>query len=176
MHPQLESLLLTEVALPGQYIGGELGSIVKPKDSVKGRLCFAFPDVYTIGMSNYGLQLLYAIMNRKEDWACERVFAPYPDMEKALRKRNLPLYSLETFSPLHEFDVIGFTLQYELTFTNVLTILDLGGIPLHCRDRTMEHPLVIAGGPSAVNPEPMSDFIDLFVIGDGEEALPAVCE
>ena len=176
MHPHLESLLLTEVALPGQYIGGELGSIVKHKDSVKGRLCFAFPDAYTIGMSNYGLQLLYAIMNRKDDWACERVFAPFPDMERALRKRNLPLYSLETHSPLHEFDVIGFTLQYELTYTNVLTMLNLGGIPLHCRDRTMEHPLVIAGGPSAVNPEPMSDFIDLFVIGDGEEALPAVCD
>ena len=176
MRSQIESLLLSEVKLPGQYIGGELGSIVKPKDSVKGRLCFAFPDVYTIGMSNYGLQLLYAIMNRQPDWACERVFAPYPDMERALRKRNLPLYSLETFTPLSEFDIIGFSLQYELTFTNVLTILDLGGIPLHCRDRTMEHPLVIAGGPSAVNPEPMSDFIDLFVIGDGEEALPAVCK
>ena len=175
MHPQLESLLLSEVLLPGQYIGGELGSIVKPKGSVKGRLCFAFPDVYTIGMSNYGLQLLYAIMNRQPDWACERVFAPYPDMEQALRKRNLPLYSLETFSPLSEFDVLGFTLQYELTFTNVLTILDLGSVPLHCCDRTMSDPLVIAGGPSANNPEPMSDFIDLFVIGDGEEALPAVC-
>jgi len=176
MRTQIESLLLSEVLLPGQYIGGELGSIVKPKDSVKGRLCFAFPDVYTIGMSNYGLQLLYAIMNRQPDWACERVFAPYPDMEQALRKRNLPLYSLETFSPLSEFDVLGFSLQYELTFTNVLTILDLGGVPLHCRDRSMSDPLVIAGGPSAINPEPMSDFIDLFVIGDGEEALPAVCD
>ena len=179
MRSQIESLLLSEVKLPGQYIGGELGSIVKPtatpNDPTKGRLCFAFPDTYTIGMSNYGLQLLYAIMNRQPDWACERVFAPYPDMERALRKRNLPLYSLETFTPLAEFDVIGFSLQYELTFTNVLTILDLGGIPLHCRDRTMEHPLVIAGGPSASNPEPMSDFIDLFIIGDGEEALPAVC-
>ena len=176
MRSQIESLLLSDVHLPGQYIGGELGSIVKQKDSVKGRLCFAFPDVYTIGMSNYGLQLLYALMNRRADWACERVFAPYPDMEKALRKRNLPLYSLETFSPLSEFDVLGFTLQYELTYTNVLTILDLGGIPLHSADRTMDDPLVIAGGPSAANPEPMSDFIDLFIIGDGEEALPAVCD
>jgi radical SAM family uncharacterized protein len=176
MRSRIESLLLSEVALPGQYIGGELGSIVKPKDSVKGRLCLAFPDVYTIGMSNYGLQMLYALINRRSDWACERVFAPYPDMEKALRKRNLPLYSLETFSPLSEFDVLGFTLQYELTFTNVLTILDLGGVPLHCCDRTMNDPLVIAGGPSAVNPEPMSDFIDLFIIGDGEEALPAICD
>jgi radical SAM family uncharacterized protein len=175
MRSRIESLLLSEVHLPGQYIGGELGSTVKPKHSVKGRLCFAFPDVYTIGMSNYGLQLLYALMNRQADWACERVFAPYPDMEQALRKHHLPLYSLETFSPLSEFDVLGFSLQYELSFTNVLTMLDLGGVPLHCSERTMSDPLVIAGGPSAVNPEPMSDFIDLFIIGDGEEALPAVC-
>ncbi|MDR2439896.1 MAG: TIGR03960 family B12-binding radical SAM protein [Planctomycetaceae bacterium] len=173
---EIEHLLLSEVTLPGQYIGGELGSIVKPKDSVRGRFCFAFPDVYTIGMSNYGLQLLYFLMNRRSDWSCERVFAPYPDMERALRKRGLPLYSLETFSPLTEFDVLGFTLQYEMSYTNVLTMLDLGGVPLHTAERTMNDPLVIAGGPSAVNPEPMSDFIDLFIIGDGEEALPAVCD
>jgi radical SAM family uncharacterized protein len=172
----IERILLSEVHLPGQYIGGELGSITKPKESVRGRFCFAFPDVYTIGMSNYGLQLLYSLMNRRIDWVCERVFTPYPDMEAALRKHRLPLYSLETFSPLSEFDVIGFTLQYEMSFTNVLTMLDLGGIPLHCIDRTMTDPLIIAGGPSAVNPEPMSDFIDLFVIGDGEESLPLICD
>ncbi|MDR1964516.1 MAG: TIGR03960 family B12-binding radical SAM protein [Planctomycetaceae bacterium] len=172
---KIERLLLSEVTLPGQYIGGELGSIVKPKDSVRGRFCFAFPDVYTIGMSNHGLQLLYSLMNRRNDWACERVFTPYPDMEKALRKHGLPLYSLETFSPLSEFDVLGFSLQYEMSYTNVLTMLDLGGVPLHVTERTMRDPLVIAGGPSAVNPEPMSDFIDLFIIGDGEESLPAVC-
>ncbi|MDR0704879.1 MAG: TIGR03960 family B12-binding radical SAM protein [Planctomycetaceae bacterium] len=173
---KIEHLLLSEVTLPGQYIGGELGSIVKPKDSVRGRFCFAFPDVYTIGMSNYGLQLLYSLINRRNDWACERVFTPYPDMEQLLRKNGLPLYSLETFSPLAEFDVLGFTLQYEMSFTNILTMLDLGGVPLHGAERTMSDPLVIAGGPSAVNPEPMSDFIDLFIIGDGEEALPAVCD
>ena len=173
---EIEKILLSEVTLPGQYIGGELGSVVKSKDSVRGRLCFAFPDVYTIGMSNYGLQLLYSIMNCRADWACERVFTPQPDMEKALRKRGLPLYSLETFSPLSEFDLLGFTLQYEMSFTNVLTMLDLGGVPLHRPERTMTDPLVIAGGPSAVNPEPMADFIDLFVIGDGEESLPAVCD
>ncbi|MDR1269604.1 MAG: TIGR03960 family B12-binding radical SAM protein [Planctomycetaceae bacterium] len=173
---KIEHLLLSEVALPGQYIGGELGSVVKPKDSVRGRFCFAFPDVYTIGMSNYGLQLLYSLINRRNDWACERVFTPYPDMEKALRKHGLPLYSLETFSPLTEFDVLGFSLQYEMSYTNVLTMLDLGGIPLHVSERTMSDPLVMAGGPSAVNPEPMSDFIDLFIIGDGEESLPAVCD
>ncbi|MDR0870793.1 MAG: TIGR03960 family B12-binding radical SAM protein [Planctomycetaceae bacterium] len=174
---QIESLLLSErINLPAQYIGGELGSIVKPKNEVKNRLCFAFPDVYTIGMSHYGLQLLYSIMNRRDDWACERAFTPYPDMEAALRKHQLPLYSLETLAPLKEFDVLGFTLQYELTYTNILTMLDLGGIPLHCADRTMDDPLVIAGGPSAVNPEPLADFIDVFVIGDGEETLPAVCD
>jgi radical SAM family uncharacterized protein len=173
---KIEHLLLSEVALPGQYIGGELGSVVKPKDSVRGRFCFAFPDVYTIGMSNYGLQLLYSLMNHRCDWACERVFTPYPDMEQALRKHDLPLYSLETFSPLTEFDVLGFSLQYEMSYTNVLTMLDLGGVPLHVSERSMRDPLVIAGGPSAVNPEPMSDFIDLFIIGDGEESLPAVCD
>jgi len=119
MHPQLESLLLSEVLLPGQYIGGELGSIVKPKHSVKGRLCFAFPDVYTIGMSNYGLQLLYAIMNRQPDWACERVFAPDPDMEQALRKRNLPLYFMSGFSPPVRLSGIRFPLEIpRLTFGN----------------------------------------------------------
>ncbi|GHT11617.1 B12-binding domain-containing radical SAM protein [Planctomycetales bacterium] len=171
-----QSPLLYEVNLPGQYIGGEFGAIVKAKDSVKGRLCFAFPDVYTIGMSHYGMQLLYHLINSRSDWSCERAFTPYPDMEAALRKYNIPLYSLETHSPLSEFDVIGFSLQYELCFTNVLTMLDLGGVPLHCQDRTLADPLIIAGGPSAINPEPMADFIDLFVIGDGEESLPAICD
>jgi radical SAM family uncharacterized protein len=127
-------------------------------------------------MSNYGLQLLYHILNNHGAWSCERVFAPYPDMERALRVAGLPLYSLETFTPLYEFDVVGFTLQYEMSFTNVLTILDLGGIPIHCQARTMSDPLIVAGGPSASNPEPMSDFIDLFMIGDGEELLPCVCD
>ncbi|MDR1925874.1 MAG: TIGR03960 family B12-binding radical SAM protein [Planctomycetaceae bacterium] len=175
LRSRVERILLSDVMLPGQYIGGELGSVVKDRSGVRGRFCFAFPDVYTIGMSNYGLQLLYAIMNRRDDWACERVFMPYPDMENSLRKNGLPLYSLETFTPLSEFDVIGFSLQYEMSFTNVLTILDLGGIPIHCVDRSMSFPLVVAGGPSAANPEPMSDFIDLFMIGDGEELLPLVC-
>ncbi|MDR2345056.1 MAG: TIGR03960 family B12-binding radical SAM protein [Planctomycetaceae bacterium] len=173
----IERILLSDVMLPGQYIGGEFGSICKRREDVRGRFCFAFPDVYTIGMSNYGLQLLYSIMNRCEAWSCERVFAPYHDMELSLRKNGLPLYSLETFTPLFEFDIIGFTLQYEMSFTNVLTILDLGGVPIHCSKRTsMSFPLIIAGGPSATNPEPMSDFIDIFLIGDGEELLPAVCD
>ncbi|MDR1492271.1 MAG: TIGR03960 family B12-binding radical SAM protein [Planctomycetaceae bacterium] len=176
LRAKIESLLLPDVQTPGQYIGGEPGSIVKRADAVQGRLCFAFPDLYTIGMSNYALQLLYAVMNRREDWACERVFCPAPDMEAILRRNNLPLYSLETFSPLDRFDVLGFTLQYELCYTNILTMLDLGRVPIHSEKRTMAHPLVIAGGPSVCNPEPLAKFIDLFVIGDGEESLPEICD
>lgn len=172
----VETILLPDVKLPAQYIGGEPGMIVKRAEEVKGRFCFAFPDAYTIGMSHYGLQLLYSVMNAREDWACERVFTPFTDMEHALRSNCLPLYSLETFTPLYKFDVIGFTLQYELSFTNVLTILFMGQIPLRCNERDISHPLVIAGGPCASNPEPMSKFIDLFIIGDGEESLPMVCD
>ncbi|MDR1385868.1 MAG: TIGR03960 family B12-binding radical SAM protein [Planctomycetaceae bacterium] len=176
LRAKVESLLLPDIQTPGQYIGGEPGSIVKRADAVRGRFCFAFPDLYTIGMSNYALQLLYAMMNRRDDWACERVFCPLPDMEAILRRNNLPLYSLETFSPLDCFDVLGFTLQYELCYTNILTILELGRVPIHSEERTAQHPLVIAGGPSACNPEPLAKFIDLFVIGDGEESLPKICD
>lgn len=168
--------LLPRVQTPGQYTGGELNSVVKDHRSLRGKLCLAFPDAYTIGMSYYGLQVLYAAVNARQDWACERAFAPMTDMEQLLRRHRLPLYSLETFTPLGQFDVLGFSLQYELGCTNVLTMLDLAGVPLQSEMRTTEHPLVIAGGPSAANPEPMSRFIDLFVIGDGEQTLPAVCD
>lgn len=168
--------VLPRVQTPGQYIGGELNAVVKDRRQVCGRICLAFPDAYTIGMSHHGLQVLYHAMNRRRDWACERVFAPFPDFEAELRRAGLPLYSLETFTPLADFDVVGFTLQHELSYANVLTILDLGGIPLRAEDRDLRHPLVIAGGPCAQNPEPLARFIDLFVLGDGEEALPAVCE
>lgn len=164
------------VQTPAQYIGGELGAVRKDPGRVRGRLCLAFPDQYSIGMSHHGLQVLYALMNRRDDWACERVFAPMRDMEDLLRQHNLPLYGLESFTPLDRFDVLGFTLQYDLCATNVLTILDLGRIPLVAEERGLDHPLVIAGGPCVVNPEPMARFIDLFVIGDGEESLPQVCD
>jgi len=167
--------LLPRVQTPAQYIGGEWNSVVKDHRAVRGTLCLAFPDAYAIGMSHCGLQVLYDVMNRRADWACERAFAPMTDMEQLLREHGLPLYSLETFTPLHRFDVLGFTLQYDLCYTNVLTMLDLGGIPLAAEARTAEHPLVVAGGPCTANPEPMSRFIDLFVIGDGEEALPELC-
>jgi len=168
--------LLPRVQTPGQYVGGELNATPKDHGSVRGKLCLAFPDTYSIGMSYHGLQVLYAAMNRRDGWACERVFAPMADLEALLREHQLPLWSLETFTPLFEFDVLGFTLQYDLCCTNVLTVLDLGGIPLQSQRRTVDHPLIIAGGPGTANPEPMARFIDLFVVGDGEETLAEVCE
>jgi len=168
--------VLPRVQTPAQYTGGEWNSVRKDHGQVAGKLCLAFPDAYTIGMSHLGLQLLYALMNGRDEWLCERAFAPWLDMERALREQGLPLYSLESFTPLAHFDVLGFSLQYELCVTNILTMLDLGGIPLRAVDRTMRDPLVIAGGPCAQNPEPLAPFIDVFVIGDGEPSLPRVCD
>jgi radical SAM family uncharacterized protein len=168
--------LLLRVRMPGQYMGGELNSIVKDHRQVRGKLCLTFPDTYSLGMSHHGLQVLYSLMNRDPQWACERAFAPWSDFEALLRQRRLPLYSLETFTPLCEFDLLGFSLQYEVCYTNILTMLDLGGIPLHGKDRTLDDPLVIAGGPGAQNPEVLAPFIDIFVIGDGEESLPWIME
>jgi radical SAM family uncharacterized protein len=168
--------LLPRVQTPAQYLGGELNSVVKDHRSVRGTLCLAFPDTYTLGMSHHGLQVLYTLMNNDPQWACERAFTPWVDFEQLLREHNLPLYSLETFTPLSRFDLLGFSLQYEVCYTNVLTMLDLGGIPLHSRDRTLDHPLVICGGPGAQNPEVLAPFIDVFVIGDGEESLPWLME
>jgi radical SAM family uncharacterized protein len=167
---------LPSVQMPGQYIGGEIGSVVKDHARVRGRLCLSFADCYTLGMSHHGLQVLYSIMNSDPQWACERVFTPWVDFEDQLRRRRLPLYSLETFTPLSEFDLVGFSLQYEVCYTNILTMLEMGGIPLHSKHRTLDHPLVIAGGPGAQNPEVLAPFIDLFIIGDGEESLPWVME
>jgi radical SAM family uncharacterized protein len=169
------SHLLPRVQMPGQYLGGELNAVVKNHAQVRGKLCLAFPDAYTIGMSHHGLQVLYTLMNGFDDWACERAFAPWPDMEAQLRGAGLPLYSLETFTPLADFDVLGFTLQYEICTSNLLMMLDLGGIPLRSVDRTLNDPLVIAGGPCAQNPEPLAPFVDLFVTGDGEPSLPVIC-
>jgi radical SAM family uncharacterized protein len=168
--------VLSRVQMPAQYIGGELNSVVKDHRQVRGRLCLAFPDTYPLGISHHGLQVLYTIMNDDPQWACERAFAPWMDFEAQLRSARLPLYGLETFTPLHRFDLIGFSLQYEVCYTNILTMLDLGGVPLRAADRTLDHPLVIAGGPGAQNPEVLAPFIDLFVIGDGEESLPWVMD
>ena len=168
--------VLPHVQMPAQYMGGELNIVVKDHRTLRGTLCMAFPDTYTIGMSHHGLQVLYTLINNRDDWVCERAFTPWDDMEQQLRRRGLPLYSLETFTPLVDFDILGFTLQYEICATNLLTMLDLGGIPLHVTERTMSHPLVIAGGPCAQNPEPLAPFIDLFVSGDGEPSLPLICD
>lgn len=168
----VESILLPDIRTPGQYIGGEIGQIVKESDSVAARMCFCFPDVYSIGMSNVALGVLYDAVNKRPNLACERAFCPSPDFENALRENNLPLYSLETFTPLNAFDAVGFTLQYELCYTSVLTMLNLGGVPIRRFDRQYDDPLIIAGGPCASNPEPTSDFIDVYLVGDGEETVP----
>lgn len=166
--------LLKKVEKPGRYIGGEIGSIVKDPGDVDVHFAFAFPDIYEIGMSFVGLQILYHILNKEENIYCERVFAPAKDMEAAMKEEGLPLFSLETKTPVKEFDIVGFTLQYEMSYTNILNMLKLADIPLHSKDRGAEHPLLIAGGPCAFNPEPLAGSIDLFIIGDGEEALPQV--
>jgi len=168
--------VLSRVQNPIAYAGGELNSVVKDHASVRGKLCLAFPDLYTIGMSNQGMQVLYTLMNQRDDWACERCYAPQFDMEERLRAEALPLYSLETFTPLSKFDVVGFSLQYEISYVGILTMLDLGGIPIRSEGRTLADPLVIAGGPCAQNPEPIAPFVDLFITGDGEPSLPLVCD
>ena len=172
----LESRVWPHVQTPAQYVGGERNIVVKDHGKVRGKLCLGFPDVYTIGMSHHGLQVLYSLMNRRKDWCAERVFTPWPDMEAKLREHDIPLYSLETFTALSEFDVIGLSLQYEISSPNVLTMIDLGGIPLEAADRTMADPLLVAGGPCCQNPETMADFFDVMIIGDGEPALPLICD
>jgi radical SAM family uncharacterized protein len=162
--------------MPAQYVGGERNIVVKDHRSVRGKLCLGFPDAYTIGMSHHGLQVLYSLMNRRDDWCAERVFTPWPDMEALLRRHEQPLYSLETFTALSEFDVVGLSLQYEISSPNVLTMIDLGGIPLESADRTMADPLVLAGGPCCQNPEPMADYFDVMITGDGEPVLPKICD
>ncbi|HLN32186.1 MAG TPA: TIGR03960 family B12-binding radical SAM protein [Gemmataceae bacterium] len=168
--------LVAQVQMPAQYIGGEMNAAIKDHRRVRGKLCLAFPDTYPLGMSHHGLQVLYSIMNESPQWACERAFTPWVDYEALLRRHRLPLYSLETYTPLSEFDLIGISLQYEVCYTNILTMLELGGIPLHSKERTREDPLVIAGGPGAQNPEILAPFIDIFVIGDGEESLPWIMD
>ncbi len=163
---------LHEVEKPARYIGGEYNQIVKDPTSVRASLCLAFPDLYDIGMSHLGTKILYSLLNEHDDLACERAFAPWPDMEQALRERGLPVLSLENRRPLSEFDAVGFSLQYELTFTNMLNLLDLSCIPIRSADRTESDPIVLAGGPVATQPEPVAPFVDVFLIGDAEEKLP----
>lgn len=168
--------LLQRVQRPGRYVGGEVNAIRKDWDATPTRVCLAFPDLYDLGMSNLGLAILYHILNGMDGALAERVYAPWPDMALALRQAHLPLYSLESYHALSDFDIIGFSLPYEILYTNVLEMLDLAGLPLRSAERDARHPLVIAGGHATFNPEPVADFIDAFVIGDGEEAVVEVVE
>lgn len=163
---------ITKVQRPGRYTGGETGSVIKDKAAVKMRWALCFPDTYEIGMSNLGIKILSGVLNEMEDVWCERVFAPWLDMEEAMRERNIPLYALESGDSVGEFDMVGFSLSYELSYSNVLHMLSLSGIPLLSAERNEEHPIVIAGGHCTYNPEPLADFVDIFSIGEGEEALP----
>lgn len=160
--------ILLQVEKPARYTGNEMNMVKKDPSSVDIRFAFCFPDVYEVGMSHLGLQILYFFLNRREDTYCERVFAPWMDMDKLMRAHHIPLFSLETQSPLKEFDFVGFTLQYEMSYTNVINMLDLGRIPIFRKDRTEEDPLILCGGSCAYNPEPLADMIDFFYLGEGE--------
>ena len=161
---------LLEVQKPSRYIGGEVGSVIKDKSKIDVRFAFCFPDTYDIGMSHLGMKILYSLTNERENYWCERCFAPSEDFEAIMRENDIPLYALESLDPIKDFDFIGFTMQYELSYANVLNMLDLAGIPIFSKDRTQElTQIVIAGGPCVCNPEPLADFFDICVLGEGEE-------
>lgn len=168
--------ILCKVEKPARYIGGEINSYNKDKNSVDIRYAFCFPDVYEVAMSHLGTKILYYVMNEREDTYCERCFAPWPDMEKALRENNIPLGTLETKDSLKEFDILGFTLQYEMSYTNILNMLDMCDIPLRASERGEEYPIVMMGGPCAYNPEPLYDIADAFVLGEGEEVTNEILD
>lgn len=174
--PETYERLLARVEKPGRYLGNELGVVRKDPRAVELRFALAFPEVYEIAQSHPGLQLLYDLLNRRADVYAERVYAPWFDLEAVLRQAGHPLVSLETYTPLRDFDLVGFSLQYELTYTNILAMLDLGGIPLRAAERGSDDPLVVAGGPCAFNPEPIADFLDAVLLGDGEEAVHDLCD
>ena len=164
----LSDEILMSVEKPARYTGNEINMVKKDPASVDVRFCMCFPDVYEIGMSHLGIQILYDMFNQWEDTYCERVYSPWPDLDKIMRKKHIPLFALESQQPIKEFDFLGITLQYEMCYTNILQVLDLSGIPLYTKDRTMEDPFVVCGGPCTYNPEPIADFFDLVYIGEGE--------
>ncbi len=174
MNPKLEQLF-SKVQRPARYTGGELNSIIKDKNNVNLRFAFCFPDTYEVGMSHLGMKILYSILNREEDIWCERVFAPDVDMESLMLENDVPLYALESLDDVRDFDIIGFTLQYEMSFTNILNMLHLAKIPVLKSERKGLENLVVAGGPCACNPEPLCDFVDLFMLGEGEEHIVEIC-
>lgn len=171
---ETNSSVLKSVSKPGRYAGGEYGEVIKCKEQVKARFAFCFPDTYEIGMSNLGMRILYGALNTDPEIWCERVFDPWTDMQEKMREHGFPLTALESGDPIRTFDFVGFTLQYEMGYTNVLNMLDLAGIPLRAAERSESDPIVIGGGPCAYNPEPLADFFDLFNIGEGEEMLPEI--
>lgn len=175
MRSDIEKYLLS-VQKPARYIGNEMGSVHKDKRAVDIRFVFAFPDVYDVGMSHLGIKILYHMLNEREDVFCERVFSPWVDFEDVLRENNIPLFALESGDSLNEFDFVGFTLQYELSYTNILNMLDMSHIPVLSQDRKEADPFVIAGGPCAFNPEPLADFFDFFVLGESEESLNEILD
>ena len=164
----LSDEILMSVEKPARYTGNEINMVKKDPASVDVRFCMCFPDVYEIGMSHLGIQILYDMFNQWEDTYCERVYSPWPDLDKIMREKHIPLFALESQQPIKEFDFLGITLQYEMCYTNILQVLDLSGIPLYTKDRTMEDPFVVCGGPCTYNPEPIADFFDLVYIGEGE--------
>ena len=164
--------LLKSVSKPGRYTGGETGQTIKEKQNIKCRFAFCFPDTYEIGMSNLGIRLLYGALNREPDVWCERCFAPWTDMEEAMRKYHIPLWALESGDPLTAFDIVAFSMGYELSYSNGLYMFELAGIPLTTAERGEHDPIILGGGCCTYNPEPLADFFDLFSIGEGEEALP----
>ncbi|MDD5796651.1 MAG: B12-binding domain-containing radical SAM protein, partial [Oscillospiraceae bacterium] len=175
INKDVEKLLL-KVQKPGRYVGGELNAVVKNKEDVDVRFAFCFPDTYEVGMSHLGMKILYSLFNSVDCIWCERVFAPWIDMEKLMVENDIPLYGLESGDPITDFDFIGFTLQYELSYTNVLNMLKLAKIPIYSKDRKELNRIVVAGGPCACNPEPIADFIDIFFLGEGEEVDLEVIE
>ena len=164
----LSDEILMKIEKPARYIGGEFNAIVKDHNEVDTTFAFVFPDVYEVGMSHLGIQILYDLLNRRDDVCCERVYSPWIDLDKIMREQNIPLFSLETQTPVKNFDFLAITLQYEMCYTNILQVLDLSGIPLLSKDRTEDDPIVIGGGPCTYNPEPIADFFDIFYIGEGE--------
>ena len=164
----LNDEILMKIEKPARYIGGEVNSVYKDKESVDIRFAMCFPDVYEIGMSHLGMKILYDMFNRRDDVWCERVFSPWIDLDKMMKEEKIPLFALESQEPVRDFDFLGITIQYEMCYTNILQILELSGIPFDATDRTWEDPIVIGGGPCVYNPEPLADFFDLFYIGEGE--------
>jgi len=172
----LDHSMLQSVLKPARYTGGEWNAVHKDWDSVRCKFALALPDVYEVGMSNLGLAILYEILNRRADIAAERVYAPWIDMEEEMRAREIPLFSLESRHAIRAFDFVGFSLQYEMIYSNVLNMLDLAGIPLYAEERGEDMPFVVGGGPCVYNVEPIAGFFDFFVIGEGEEVLPEICD